>query len=139
MHSPMTQLLGVSIILEEHGHVVLTATPQHRFKNGVNIMHGGYAASLLDHACGAAAQSVLDDQHYCLTLELKVSYLRKIEVETGPLNIIGRVQKPGRQIMFCEGVLQDADGHDLATATSTLMVRPIEHQSEQQSRTGSQQ
>jgi uncharacterized protein (TIGR00369 family) len=91
----------------------------------VGIAHGGYT-SLLDNACGAAAHSVQDGGHYCLTLGIKVAYLRAIHADSGTLEIVGRVQKAGRQVVVTEGVIRDAQGRDLATATSTLIVQPIE-------------
>lgn len=124
--SPMMRMLEVEVISAKAGEVVLSATPDHRFDNQVGIAHGGYIASLLDNACGAAAHSVQDGSHYCLTLEIKVAYLRAISAESGRLDIIGRVQKAGRQVVVTEGVIRDAQGRDLATATSTLIVQPIE-------------
>ncbi len=124
--SPMMRLLEVEVVSAQHGEVVLSATPDHRFDNQVGIAHGGYIASLLDNACGAAAHSVQDGRHYCLTLEIKVAYLRAIHADSGTLEIVGRVQKAGRQVVVTEGVIRDAQGRDLATATSTLIVQPIE-------------
>jgi len=123
--SPMMQLLGVSVVAAEKGGVTMAATPRDSFHNQVGVMHGGYIATLLDNACGAAAHSVLDGDHYCLTLEIKVAYLRPITVGTGPLTIVGRVQKAGRQVIVTEGVIRDGQGRDLATATSTLIVQAI--------------
>jgi uncharacterized protein (TIGR00369 family) len=123
--SPMMKMLGASVVAAEQGSVTMAATPRADFKNQAGVMHGGYIATLLDNACGAAAHSVLDGDHYCLTLEIKVAYLRAIRVETGPLTVTGRVQKAGRQVIVTEGVLRDARGTDLATATSTLIVQPI--------------
>lgn len=125
VRSPMMQLLEVSAVSAEEGRVVMSATPREDFNNQVGVMHGGYIATLLDNACGAAAHSTLDGAHYCLTLEIKVAYLRPIHVSTGPLTIIGWVQKAGRQIINTEAVVRDAQGRDLATATSTLIVQEI--------------
>jgi len=43
---------------------------------------------------------------------------------SGTLRAIGRVVKPGQRVIFAEGVLQDAAGRPLATATSSLLVLP---------------
>jgi uncharacterized protein (TIGR00369 family) len=123
--SPMMQLLGARVVGAEKGRVIMAATPTVTFNNQVGVMHGGYIATLLDNACGSAAHSVLDGAHYCLTLEIKVAYLRAIHVETGELTVTGWVQKAGRQIINTEGVIRDAAGRDLATATSTLIVQDI--------------
>ena len=56
------------------------------------------------------------------TLELKVSYLRGMTVETGVVRAEGVVVSMGRRVAFAEAKLTDASGKLLATATSTLLV-----------------
>ena len=124
LSAPMNQFLGMTLVSLKAGEVVLRAEPTDAFRNTLDVMHGGYAATLLDSACGMAGNSVAAEGFACVTAELKVAYLRKIESDTGPLTITGRVQKPGRQLVFTEGVIRDAAGRELATATSTLIVVP---------------
>lgn len=124
LRSPMNQLTGVALVAVKPGEVILEVNPKEMFYNSLNVLHGGYAATLLDTACGMASTSVLDNDHVCMTAELKVAYLRKITVGTGTLTITGRVQKPGRQIIFAQAAICDAGGRELAAGTSTMIVLP---------------
>jgi uncharacterized protein (TIGR00369 family) len=85
-------------------------------------VHGGYAATLLDSACGCAVHSKLSASQTYTTLELKVSYLRAMTKDTGPVRAEGRVVNFGRRVGFAEATLQDANGKVYATATSTLLI-----------------
>ncbi|WP_206244178.1 PaaI family thioesterase [Novosphingobium terrae] len=123
LEAPMSRLLGLRLIAVAAGEITLQADPQAMFRNRLGVMHGGYIAALLDCACGLAGGTLMPEATFSLTAELKTSYLRKIEITSGPLTLVGRVQKAGRQLLFTEGVIRDRAGRDLATATSTLIVQ----------------
>ena len=108
----------------EPGRAVFTGTPGEHAYNPIGTVHGGYAATLLDSACGCAVHSRLDATQAYTTLELKISYLKPITRETGPLRAEGRVVSLGRRAAFAEATLADSTGRVYATATSTLLVFP---------------
>ena len=85
-------------------------------------VHGGYAATLLDSACGIAVHSQLEAGRAHTTLELKVSYLRGLTAKSGTVRAVGRVTSAGRRVAFAEATLHDGEGRLCATATSTLLV-----------------
>jgi len=120
---PMMELVGLVLTHGEAGLVKLRATPRADFANQHGRMHGGYAATLLDSACGGAVISRLADDQYCLTLELKVAYLGEISVNTGEVEVIGRLQRFGRSIAFAEAEIRNGAGDILASATSTLIIK----------------
>jgi uncharacterized protein (TIGR00369 family) len=43
-------------------------------------VHGGVVSAFFDMACGAAVFSTMEPRDYCSTVELKVNYLRPIEL-----------------------------------------------------------
>ena len=98
------------------------ATPGPHAYNPIGVVHGGYAATLLDSACGVAVHSMLEAGQGYTTLELKVAYHRAITNDTGPVEAIGKVLTFGRRVAFAEAQLTDANGRLLASATSTLLV-----------------
>lgn len=106
----------------EPGRAVFSATPGDHAYNAIGSVHGGYAATLLDSACGCAAQSRLSARQTYTTLELKVSYHRAITRTTGTLTAEGKVLSMGRRVAFAEATLTDKNGKLYATATSTLLV-----------------
>ena len=106
----------------EAGKAVFTATPGEHAYNPIGMVHGGYAATLLDSACGFAVHSRLSATQGYTTLDLTVSYHRPITVDTGPLRAEGSVKSIGRRAAFAEAKLTGADGKLYASATSTLLV-----------------
>lgn len=106
----------------EDGRVVFEGTPSEMVYNPLGGVHGGYAATLLDSACGCAVHSRLAPGQGYTTLELKISYLRGMTAATGPVRAEGKIVSMGRRVAFAEATLTDATGRLHATASSTLLV-----------------
>lgn len=104
------------------GFAVFIGTPGQHAYNPIGMVHGGYAATLLDSACGCAVHTKLSATQSYTTLELKVAYHKTITDSTGPLRAEGRVVSSGRRVAFSEGRLVDAGGKLYASATSTLLI-----------------
>jgi len=119
---PIATTLDFTLVEAEDGRAVFEATPGLHAYNPIGTVHGGYAATLLDSACGCAAHASLKPGQGYTTLELKVSYHRALTVDTGPIRAEGRVLSIGRRAAFTEATLTDAAGKVYATATSTLLV-----------------
>jgi uncharacterized protein (TIGR00369 family) len=119
---PIGRTLDFALVEVEEGRAVFEGNPDGRVYNPIGSVHGGYAATLLDSACGVAVHSKLALGQAYTTLELKVSYLRGMTVDTGPVRAEGVVLSMGRRVAFAEAKLTDAAGKLLATATSTLLV-----------------
>ena len=119
---PIADTLQFQLAELEKGRAVFRATPGPHAYNPIGVVHGGYAATLLDSACGVAVHSKLAPGQAYTTLELKVSYLRGMTVDTGVVRAEGVVVSMGRRVAFAEAKLTDASGKLLATATSTLLV-----------------
>ena len=120
--SGMARLMGIDLVEAEEGHVVLTATPTPEVYNMLGIAHGGFAATLLDSACGLAAVSVMPATSNCVTLEVKVAYHGALTEEAGEMRAIGKLLSMSKRTAFTEAKLVDADGKLYATATSTLFI-----------------
>ena len=102
--------------------MVFEGAPDRSVYNPLGAVHGGYAATLLDSACGIAVHSQLGANRGHTTLELKVSYLRGLSERSGTVRATGRVVSAGRRVAFAEATLHDGDGQLCATATATLLV-----------------
>ena len=114
--------LDFTLIEVEPGFAVFTGTPGAHAYNPIGMVHGGYAATLLDSACGCAVHTRLTAEQAYTTLELKVAFHKAITHATGPLRAEGRVLSMGRRAAFAEGKLVDVEGRLYASATSTLLV-----------------
>lgn len=116
------QSLDFDFIEVEPGRAVFAGTPGDHAYNPIGVVHGGYAATLLDSACGCAVHSRLDATQAYTTLELKVAYHKAITRDSGLLRAEGKVLSIGRRAAFAEARLTGADGRLYASATSTLLV-----------------
>ena len=107
----------------EAGRAVFAGTPGEYAYNPIGAVHGGWAATLLDSACGCAVHSRLTASQAFTTLELKVAYHKRITKDTGLLRAEGNLLSFGQRVAFAEAKLTDAPGKLYASATSTLLVR----------------
>ena len=107
--------LGYDIAEAESGRVVVTAEPSEIHLNPAGTVHGGLAATMLDSCMGLAVQSTLAPGVGSTTLEFKISFVRPITPETGPIRAEGRVLNRGRRIGTAEGRLTDGAGRLLPT------------------------
>ena len=114
--------LGFDLVEIEPGRAVFAGEPGRSVYNPIGTVHGGYAAALLDSACGCAVHSKLRGDQGYTTLELKISYHRPLTDATGPVRAEGTVLQLGRRAAFAEAKLTDAAGKLYASATSTLLV-----------------
>ena len=114
--------LNFQIATVEDGFVAFEATPDEHVYNPIGTVHGGYAATLLDSACGCAVHSKLAPGQGYTTLELKVAYHKAMTSKTGRIRAEGKVVSFGRRAAFAEARLIDAEGRLYASATSSLLV-----------------
>lgn len=119
---PIGRTLGFSLVEVEKGHAVFEGTPDEKSYNPLGTVHGGYAATLLDSACGVAIHSMLGANQTYTTVDLNVSYHRAMTAQTGLVRAVGSALSIGRRAAFSEAKLTDASGRLLASATATLMV-----------------
>lgn len=114
--------LDFELIEVGDGRAVFTGTPGRHAYNPLGTIHGGYAATLLDSACGCAVHSKLTAAQAYTTLELKVAYHKAMTERTGAVRAEGWVVSMGRRAAFAEARIVDAEGRLYASATSTLLV-----------------
>jgi len=109
----------------EPGVVVMHSTPSFRHYNPIGSVHGGYAATLLDSAMGLAVHSMLPPGTGYTTLEFKISFVRGMTQDTGPVRSEGRILNVGRRTATAEARITDSKGRLLAHATTTCLVFEI--------------
>ena len=122
---PIGRLLDFIAVEFEPGRMVFQGTPRMDHYNPLGIVHGGYAATLLDSCVGCAVHTMLPAGKGYTTLELKVNYIRPMTDKTGPVRAEGRTISVGNQTAVAEGRLTDSAGKLLAFATTTCLVFPI--------------
>lgn len=96
--APMGETMNFHMVEVDRGHVVFEGTPDRSVYNPMGSVHGGYAATLLDSACGIAVHSRLAAGQGYTTLELKIPYHRGLSDGSGPVRAVGRVASMGRRV-----------------------------------------
>ena len=99
----------------------MTILPVHQQQNG--FVHGGVISSVSDIVAGFAAFSLVGENEFVVTAEIKISYLhpgigKKIWAK-------GWVLKPGSKLHFCESEVWTVSGKKkllIAKATATMAV-----------------
>jgi len=109
----------------ENGVVTFYSVPGFRHYNPIGSVHGGYAAILLDSAMGLAVHSTLPAGTGYTTLEFKISFIKGMTENTGPVKSEGRTLNVGRRIATAEARITDSKGRLLAHATTTCLVFEI--------------
>ena len=119
---PIAALMGFRLIEAEKGRAVFEGTPGPSLLNPLGAVHGGYALTLIDSACGCALHTELGAGTGYTTVETKVNFTRPIDPNGGPVRCEGRVLSRGRTIATSEAYLRSAEGKLLAHGTSTLII-----------------
>ena len=120
---PMGHLMNLRLVVVERGRIVYEATPQEYHYNASGVVHGGFAATILDSAMGCAVHSWLDGGDRYTTLELKVNYLKAMTTATGPVRAIATLVSIGRTVALAEARLVDFSDVLYAHGTSTLLIK----------------
>ena len=109
----------------EKGVVTFYSVPGFRHYNPIGSVHGGYAAILLDSAMGLAVHTTLPAGTGYTTLEFKISFIKGMTKDTGPVKSEGRILSVGRRAATAEARITDSKGRLLAHATTTCLVFEI--------------
>jgi uncharacterized protein (TIGR00369 family) len=120
--APIGGLMRFQIVSADPGRVVFTCEPDESAYNPIGAVHGGLVCTLLDSVTGCAMHSTLPSGKGYTSVEIKVNYLKAVRLTSGMLTATGTVVKAGSRVGFTEGVVTDAAGAVVATATSTLLV-----------------
>ena len=119
---PIAQLMNIRLVEADEGRVVFEGTPEEYHYNPIGMVHGGFAATILDSAMGCAVHTLLPARVAYTTLEFKLNFLKPIKVGTGRVRAIGTVLHGGSTTALAEGRMVSVDGTLYAHATTTCLV-----------------
>jgi uncharacterized protein (TIGR00369 family) len=120
---PLAQLLGLKLAEIGEGRAVFTLVPAEYHYSPLGIVHGGVAATLLDTAMSGAIVTLLPAGTGLTTLDLAITYVRPLTIQTGEVRAEGTLLYRGGQIATAEGQITDAKGTLYAHATTTCLLR----------------
>ena len=119
---PLVTLLGFQLTEVEEGRIVFTGDPNEPFYNGMGVVHGGWAAAMLDSALGCAINSTMPAGRSFTTVELKVNLTRPLRREVGRVRCEAHIVYRGSRTATAEGRIVDASGKIYAHGTTTCIV-----------------
>ena len=104
------------------GKMTMHALPGAQHGNPIGIVHGGFAATLLDSAMSCAVHTTLSADETYVTTDLHISFVRAITPATGRVTARGETVSRGRRLATARGELVDSNGKLLATGIATCMI-----------------
>jgi uncharacterized protein (TIGR00369 family) len=120
---PIAVVMNYSIAELEEGSAVFEGQPGEEHYNPIGVVHGGYAATILDSALGCAVHTTCPAGVGYTSQTLEVKYLRPITRDTGMVRCEAEVVYRGRKSATAEARLVAAGtGKLLATGTSTCLI-----------------
>lgn len=120
---PIAQLMNIRLVEAAEGLAVFEGAPAEYHYNPIGMVHGGFAATLLDSAMGCAVHTTLPARVGYTTLEFKVNFLRPLKASTGSVRAVGRVLHSGRTTALAEGRLMAGDMLYAHATTTCLLFR----------------
>lgn len=123
---PMGRLMNIRLVEVDRGRVVFEGVPKEYHYNPMGVVHGGMAATLLDSAMGCCVHSCLDAGDRYTTLDIKVTYLKAMTVETGVVRGIANIVHIGRRVALAEARVVDTSETIYAHATSTCLIKRVD-------------
>jgi uncharacterized protein (TIGR00369 family) len=120
---PIAVTMRLRPIELEEGRVVFEGEPGEEHYNPIGVVHGGYAATLLDSALGCAVHTTLPVGVGYTSLGLEAKYVRPISRDTGRVLCEASVLYRGRRQATAEATLKAAaSGKLLAHGSATCMI-----------------
>lgn len=120
---PIAVTLRMGPIELGEGRAVFAGEPGEEHYNPIGVVHGGYAATLLDSALGCAVHTTLPAGVGYTSLGLEAKYVRPITRDTGRVLCEANVLYRGRRQATAEANLTAADsGKLLAHGVATCMI-----------------
>jgi acyl-CoA thioesterase len=116
---PLQEFLGFTIVKGDGaGTASLDLDDRHHNPNAV--AHGSVAFALMDTAMGAAAVSVIAEDHTCATIEMHTRFHRA--AVHGTLTAEAKVLTAGSRVIQLECKTTDDDGRLVASSTGSFAV-----------------
>ncbi len=119
---PFGELLNMRVVAAGDGTATVEATPDYQFYNPMMRIHGGYLATLVDACLGSAVITKLSAGSGAGTVNLNISYVKKVDVNTGVLKAVATVLHAGRSMLTAEAKITDANGKLYVHGQGTFLV-----------------
>jgi uncharacterized protein (TIGR00369 family) len=120
--APIAATLGFEPVDFGPGRAIFQGTPSRVVYNPLGVVHGGWAATLLDSAMGCAVHTTLPAGKGYTTVDLSVTLVRAITDRIPRVRAEAHVLHTGGSVLTAEGRIVDDAGTLYAHATTTCLV-----------------
>ena len=120
-HPTMATTIPMKIMEVKKGFIEFKAVANDMHLNPMGGVHGGFAATVLDSATGAAVHTMLLPGESYGTVDLNVKMLKPVP-QAIELRAKGNIIHISRRLGISEATLTDDEGNIYAYATSTCMI-----------------
>lgn len=118
----MADTLNFRLVEVSEGTAAFEGEPPANALNPMGMIHGGWAATILDSALGCAVHTSLAAGEAYSTMELKVNMVRAIMPDTGTFRCEGTILYRGRRTATADAKLFNAEGKLVAHGTTTCII-----------------
>lgn len=108
----------------QSGHVWGTWEVDPALFQGAGVVFGGFLAALADSASGLAMCTILADEEWFTTSDLRISFFRP--VSKGKVEFVSEVIHRGRRQAHVETVFVNDENKVVAKATTTQVIVPLD-------------
>jgi acyl-CoA thioesterase len=120
---PYAELIGIRMESKGDGRCTCSVEFREALLNPNDVVHGGVIYSMADNSMGGALQSLLKENEFCATIEIKIMYLHA----AGHSDLVchSEVIKRGRRVAVLESDIYSA-GKLVAKASGSFAVFYVE-------------
>jgi uncharacterized protein (TIGR00369 family) len=120
-----TKESGFRVRAVEEGYAALELAPKESLVQFLGYVHAGVVTGLADHAAGACYASVLPEGRLCLTIELKINFMRpaKGDLLVAEATILSRGASIG---VVRADVFAETAGDRLMVATALVTLKAVD-------------
>lgn len=103
-----------------HGVAVARFDPEPEHRGRPGWLHGGLAATVLDHVCAGAAAATLERRVVTGTFDLR--YPRPVPLGGGPYRVEARAERPRGRMVRVSGAIHDGADRSLVEARGLFVA-----------------
>jgi uncharacterized protein (TIGR00369 family) len=119
---PAAMLVGYTISEVTEGYAAFELVPGEYHYNPLSTIHGGIISTLLDSTMTASIVSMLPKDKDCVTVEIKVNFIRPVTTETEVIRCEAKTIHVGKRLATAEGQVKDKYGKLYAHGLSTFSI-----------------
>jgi acyl-coenzyme A thioesterase PaaI-like protein len=100
------------------GEGLFSPRPEHRGNPG--WLHGGLAATVLDHVCARICSAAMGER--VVTGKLQLRYRNPVSLAGGPYRVAGEAEAPRGRMVKVAAAIEDQDGKHLVQAKGLFVI-----------------